>query len=76
MEIDDFLASVQAEDHPPSGLTPALEALWHAEKGNWDRAHTIAQDIASAEGSWIHANLHREEGDHANAGYWYARAGR
>jgi hypothetical protein len=53
-----------------------LEALWYDGKDNWDRAHEIAQDITTDDGSWIHAYLHRKEGDHGNAAYWYRRAGR
>ena len=49
--------------------------MWHDAKGNWNDAHAIAQDIHDRTGSWIHAYLHRKEGDLANAGYWYRRAG-
>ena len=51
----------------------ALDAL---EAGDWDRAHNLAQGDPSPEGAWMHAHLHRVEGDEANARYWYARAGR
>jgi hypothetical protein len=61
---------------PPAGLRPALVALWHDAKGDWDRAHRVAQDIDDEEGAWIHAYLHRKEGDAGNAAYWYRRAGR
>jgi hypothetical protein len=61
---------------PPAGSTPALVALWHDARGDWERAHETAQDIEAQEGAWIHAYLHRKEGDLANAGYWYRRAGR
>ncbi len=64
------------EDGPPEGWSPALHALWFAEKGDWDRAHRIAQDDDTSDGSWVHAYLHREEGDIGNAHYWYRRAGR
>ena len=57
-------------------LPPLLLALWHEAHGNWDRAHTIAQDIETPEAAWVHAYLHRKEGDISNAGYWYRRAGR
>ena len=50
--------------------------MWHEGKGNWETSHNIAQDIHTKEGSWIHAYLHRKEGDDGNAGYWYAKAGR
>lgn len=60
---------------PPQGISASLVALWWAAKGDWDEAHAIAQDDASAEGSWVHAHLHRVEGDLGNASYWYRRAG-
>jgi hypothetical protein len=56
------------------GLPPALLALWHDARGNWEAAHQTAQDIDAPAGSWIHAYLHRKEGDLSNAGYWYRRA--
>ncbi len=61
---------------PPNELAPTLKALWHAGKGDWNKAHDIAQEIHSTEGSWIHAYLHRKEGDDGNAAYWYNRAGK
>lgn len=61
---------------PPDGLTPALQALWHERRGNWDRAHTIAQDDEGEDAAWVHAYLHRREGDTSNAAYWYRRAAR
>lgn len=63
-----------ASADPPAGLPKPLLALWHAGAGNWDAAHQIAQDIDDATGAWIHAYLHRQEGDLSNAGYWYRRA--
>ena len=56
------------------GLFPLLKALWWDAKGSFDRAHEIAQDQEGPEGAWVHAYLHRKEGDHANARYWYNRA--
>jgi hypothetical protein len=58
---------------PPS-LPPLLLALWHDAKGDWKKAHTLAQDVDDAAGAWVHAYLHRKEGDVGNAGYWYRRA--
>lgn len=49
-------------------------ALWHDGRGDWEAAHRVAQDIDTPDGAWIHAYLHRREGDAANAGYWYRRA--
>ena len=74
MTFDAFVEHVGANSSPAEETSPALSALWYAEKGNWEKAHQIAQDIDNADGSWIHANLHREEGDQGNAEYWYRRA--
>ena len=59
---------------PSAGLPPALRALWWAAKGNWDQAHKIVQDESDANAAWVHAYLHRVEGDPGNAGYWYRQA--
>ena len=61
---------------PPEGLSPALAALWHLARGEWDAAHGLAQSDRGRDGAWVHAHLHRVEGDLANAGYWYRRADR
>ncbi len=61
---------------PPMDLGDALLALWWDSRGDWDRAHTHAMAAKDADGSWVHAYLHRREGDLSNADYWYARAGR
>ncbi len=52
------------------------KALEADKQGDWDAAHDLVQDINSPEAAWIHAYLHRKEGDDGNAGYWYGRAGR
>jgi len=75
MTLNDFIASLNSTQ-PPAGSTAVLDALWYDGKGDWDKAHMIAQDIETDEGSLIHAYLHRKEGDTANASYWYHRAGR
>jgi hypothetical protein len=59
-----------------SGFSGALLALWWDARGDWNRAHEVAQDVAGSDGAWVHAYLHREDGDLENAGYWYRRAGR
>ena len=59
---------------PPTGLSRPLLALWHDARGEWDAAHQVAQEIDDETGAWIHAYLHRKEGDAGNAGYWYRRA--
>jgi len=75
VDFNAFTASL-AGTTPPAGLADPLRALWHAARGEWDAAHRIAMDMHNTAGSWIHAHLHREEGDISNAGYWYARAGK
>ena len=75
MTLQEFKASLSS-DVPPRGISNLLEAMWYEGKGDWERSHNIAQDIHSKDGSWIHAYLHRKEGDDGNAAYWYARAGR
>jgi hypothetical protein len=74
MTIDDFKASL--EHATPPAVSPALIALWHDRKGDWARAHEVAQDVDDESGSWVHAYLHRKEGDESNAAYWYRRAGK
>jgi hypothetical protein len=75
MTFEEFDTSLSA-GAPPAGLHPLLEALWHERRGDWTKAHEIAQDIEEGDGAWVHAYLHRREGDVGNAGYWYRRAGR
>jgi hypothetical protein len=75
ISFEDFRASLDAAA-PPAGASPALAALWHEAKGDWHAAHSLAQDEDNADGAWVHAYLHRVEGDLANAGYWYRRAGK
>jgi hypothetical protein len=70
--LEEFRATLS--DASPSEVSPALVALWHDARGDWDASHTIAQDVDEASGSWVHAYLHRKEGDLGNAGYWYRRA--
>ncbi len=74
MSVDEFRQSVRGA--PPQGLPGALLALWHDARGDWDAAHRSAQEAESADGAWVHAYLHRAEGDLGNAAYWYRRAGR
>lgn len=59
---------------PPKGINIFLQALWYEAKGNWNKAHDLVQDEEGTAGAWIHAYLHRKEGDLSNAGYWYRRA--
>ncbi|HEY0945424.1 MAG TPA: hypothetical protein VGD81_09150 [Opitutaceae bacterium] len=74
MTLDEFRALTDA-----STLSVPLQALWCDARGDWDRAHTLAQlagDNGDRDGEWVHAYLHRVEGDEGNAAYWYRRCGR
>jgi hypothetical protein len=75
MTIAEFKESLSKQS-PPSGISGYLNALWHDAKGNWEKAHQIIQDIEDKNAAWIHAYLHRKEGDIWNADYWYNRAGK
>jgi hypothetical protein len=75
VDVEEFEESLRLAA-PPAGIPPLLEALWHERRGDWDRAHQIAQDISTPDGSWVHAYLHRREGDDPNAAYWYRQAGK
>jgi hypothetical protein len=71
--LPEFQATLTAAA-PPEGLPPLLVSLWHDGKGNWDEAHRIAQDLSGEDAAWVHAYLHRREGDADNAAYWYRHA--
>ena len=75
MTLQEFRHSLMHEE-PPGDLSFALAGLWWDAKGNWKRAHESAQQDEGPDGSWVHAYLHRKEGDSSNAGYWYRRANR
>ena len=74
MNIAEFKASLSGAA-PAQDIDAPLAALWWAAKGNWDKAHKIAQDVETVDAAWVHAYLHRVEGDLGNAGYWYRQAG-
>jgi hypothetical protein len=75
MDLTAFKVSLK-DAAPGDGLGPALRALWHEARGDWDKAHRLAQSQDDATGAWVHAYLHRVEGDQSNAAYWYRRAGK
>lgn len=75
MDYDTFIISIK-NDSPPNECPAPELAMWHALNYNWDSAHHVAQSINNDIGSWIHAYLHRIEGDLSNATYWYQRANR
>ena len=75
MSMADFKASLSGAAPAPD-LDAPLAGLWWAAKGEWDQAHKIVQDAHGTDAAWVHAYLHRVEGDLGNAGYWYRQAGK
>ena len=75
MTLNEFLGSTNNAT-PPQRFSETLKSLWWDRKGDWDKAHAIAQSIPTVQGSAVHAYLHRKEGVLWNADYWYSRAGR
>ena len=75
MDLDTFKASLTEHAAPP-GLSDVLRALWYDGKGEWEQAHEIVQDLGGPDGAWVHAYLHRKEGDLSNAACWYRQAGK
>ncbi|MFK7845260.1 MAG: hypothetical protein AB8G77_08160 [Rhodothermales bacterium] len=75
MDFEAFKALLQ-DDNADSQLHGVQLALWKAGRGDWDGAHDLVQDGDGQNDAWIHAYLHRAEGDLGNASYWYRRAGK
>jgi hypothetical protein len=75
MTLAEFRDSL-SKSRPPEGLAPALAGLWWAGKDDWDKAHRIVMDEGGKDCAWVHAYLHRVEGDAENARYWYKQAGK
>lgn len=75
MDAGTLRASLDA-NAPPAGLPPLVRALWLEGHGDWDGAHAVCNEVDGPDGAWVHAYLHRREGDLSNADYWYRRAGR
>ena len=75
MNLSSFKESLSG-DLPAQNSSVYLNALWYDAKGKWDKAHKLVQDLGDENASWIHAYLHRKEGDTGNADYWYSRAGK
>lgn len=75
MDLADFKESLSAGE-PPQHASVYLKALWFDRNGDWNKAHILIQDVESNNAAWIHAYLHRKEGDIGNADYWYRRAGK
>jgi hypothetical protein len=75
MTLSAFLESL-SQATPPAGISTYLASLWWEGKGNWQKAHDIIEHLDGDTAAWVHAYLHRKEGDRSNARYWYSRAGR
>ena len=75
MDLKAFTRSLDYGE-PPREVSAYLRALWYDAKGDWKKAHEIVQDLEDENAAWIHAYLHRKEGDSGNAMYWYHRAGK
>jgi hypothetical protein len=73
MTFAEFEQSLKSKA-PPPGLAAAVAALWWARQGDWDQAHTIVMKADGRDAAWVHAYLHRVEGDVGNAAYWYRQA--
>jgi hypothetical protein len=74
VDLAQFKTSLAAEA-PAGDVAAPLAGLWWTAKGDWDRAHRIVQDESTRAAAWVHAHLHRLEGDLGNASYWYRQAG-
>ena len=75
MTFEEFEQSLTRSAYPDN-ITEPLQALWTDANGDWDGAHRIVQSLTDADSAWVHAYLHRKEGDLSNASYWYHRAGK
>ncbi|RYZ58932.1 MAG: hypothetical protein EOO14_09050 [Chitinophagaceae bacterium] len=75
MNLTDFSQSL-SDDQPPKSVSIYLQSLWWDGKGDWEKSHQLIQDLPDKNAAWIHAYLHRKEGDVWNADYWYKRAGK
>ena len=65
-----------SDNEPPQEASVYLQALWYDARNDWNKSHQLIQDIDNKDAAWIHAYLHRKEGDITNADYWYRRAGK
>jgi len=74
MTPEELARSALTDDTPPSGISPEVHSLWLAKSGRWTESHDLCSSLPDPDGAWIHAHLHREEGDLYNACYWYRRA--
>ena len=75
-DLEEFIRHIAEEKNPEEDWSGIIKSLWWGKKGNWEKAHLIAQEIATKHGFWVHAYLHRLEGDSGYAAYWYQLAGK
>jgi len=75
MTLKEFKLTLN-QNSSPENINDLLTALWYDAKGDWNKSHKITQDINGTNAAWVHAYLHRKEGDPGNASYWYSRAGK
>ena len=73
MQVSIFQQSIK-DNTLPANTSVYLQAMWYDARGNWDTAHQLVNDLEDSIACWVHAYLHRKEGDPGNAGYWYRRA--
>ncbi len=76
MTLYETIQSTPEDAEPQQSWSPEIRALWYDRQGDWDKAHELVQDADSGNGAWVHAYLHRKEGDLWNADYWYRKAGK
>jgi hypothetical protein len=76
MTSEEFKQLIETQQECPDLLPGVLQALWYDKKGEWHKAHEIVQNANDADSAWVHAYLHRKEGDLSNANYWYRRSSR
>lgn len=75
LSFTEFVNSV-SNTQPPPNVNVYLKSLWYEKKGDWEKAHDLIDDIPEPTASWVHAYLHRKQGDQWNADYWYKKAGK
>lgn len=75
MQFENFQQSIK-QDKLPTGISVYLQAMWYDESGDWNKAHNMVDNLEDTTACWVHAYLHRKEGDQWNADYWYRKAGR
>ncbi len=72
---EEFQQLIEKQPSYLNTLPEALRAMWYDKKGDWEQAHEIVQNASDADSAWVHAYLHRKEGDLSNAHFWYRRSG-